>query len=92
MPACASFVGAAVTFVPLNGRIFVFGGANQDGYSGETYIYNGVTWLRMMSLHRPAGRTGAVFAYHAASGDLVIFGGKAGPAFFNDTYVYTQID
>ena len=68
---------ASMAFDPVLHRLILFGGQASDGsLLGDTWAWNGNTWIQLTSSspQSPTPREGAALAFDPA-GDLVLFGG-----------------
>ena len=80
--------GASMAYDPAIGKIVLFGGNVESGYSNETFTYNGSTWEEQTISTSPSAREGAAIAYDPATGKLVLFGGKTASGYSNETWTY----
>jgi len=89
--------GASIAFDVLRGEIVLFGG--QTGavgagvvVVGDTWVWNGSTWIRRFTAHSPSPRLGGAMVYDAARGEVVLFGGTNFVSSFADTWVWNGTD
>ncbi len=74
----AATTGSAMAFDANRGVTILFGGIGPQGYSAQTWAWNGETWLEAAAAG-PAARSGAAMAFDAANGRIVMVGGE-GPS------------
>jgi hypothetical protein len=70
--------GSAMAFDAGRGAAILFGGVGPQGYSAQTWAWNGETWIEAAAAG-PVARSGAAMAFDAANGRIVMVGGE-GPA------------
>jgi cysteine-rich repeat protein len=73
------------------GRVVLFGGVDDggDGYRGDTWLYDGTTWLQVAPT-APSARADFSMAHDSLRERVVLFGGRDGvlpTAVMNDTWV-----
>ncbi|HVF04084.1 MAG TPA: sigma-70 family RNA polymerase sigma factor [Frankiaceae bacterium] len=67
----------------------LFGGRDDAGVFGDTWVWDGARWTRRTPERSPSARHGATMAYDRARGEIVLFGGRAAAGqFLNDTWVW----
>jgi RHS repeat-associated protein len=76
-------------------QVVLFGGQgpNNTPIYGDTWVWDGTTWIQQLPATIPPGRTLPAMAYDAAHAQVVLFGGFTGPgglsgSFANDTWVW----
>lgn len=77
----------AAAFDPVRGRLVVFGGYGQGGYSGDTWEWDGATWTRT-SVIGPEPRNSPVMVFDRRRNRMVLFGGDTRDRLFGDTWAY----
>jgi hypothetical protein len=77
----------AVAFDSDRSRIVLFGGFSDNVYSGETWEWDGSTWMRVATTG-PSPRASARMAYDSVRHQTVLFGGGSGSGPFGDTWVW----
>lgn len=83
--------GASMAYNANNSTWVLFGGVTVNGYSNETWTFNGTTWTNATSANpyaKPLPRANAQMAYHTASTSVVLFGGLGPISDFGDTWTW----
>lgn len=73
------------------GQIVLFGGYNDTGELGDTWVYDPVasTWADLQPAgDLPSPRRAHAMAYDPVSGQMILFGGYNGSTVLNDTWAY----
>ena len=74
------------------GNLVLFGGQNSSGFIGDTWVWNGATWIQQTPPASPPVREAASMAYDTATGNLVLFGGANSiTGFLADTWVWNGV-
>jgi pimeloyl-ACP methyl ester carboxylesterase len=90
--------GSAMAFDGTRSQVLLFGGCTSScggpgSFLGDTWIWNGTTWVQQQPPHSPSPRYGHVMTYDSARGELVLFGGiSAGSVVHDDTWVWNGSD
>jgi len=66
--------GPSLAYHPATKTLVLFGGDSANGFLGDTWLWNGITWTAVPGDGPPA-RVGASMAFDPASGSLILFGG-----------------
>lgn len=66
-------------------RTLLHGGGNLNGYLGDTWEFDGATWVQRSAIGPTPGRVGATVAYDPVRDRAVLFGGTQGAA-MQDTW------
>jgi|ERR1022692_2060531 hypothetical protein len=77
---------------PSTGNVVLFGGSNGNGGGdlGDTWTWNGATWVQLSQLSSPIARFGASIACDPVAGNVVLFGGVNGSSsFLADTWTWS---
>lgn len=69
---------SAMTFVPQNGGLVLFGGVS-PALSNQTWRYDGADWTQLSPALSPSARFGAELVYDLNRGVAVLYGGLASP-------------
>jgi hypothetical protein len=78
----------AACYDSVRGRTVMFGGMDDVGVLGDTWEYDGTSWLHLTSAQPPARQRHAM-AYDSARGRTVLFGGWGASAVpLSDTWEY----
>ena len=77
----------AMAFDPLRKVIVLFGGTD-NGLLGDTWEYDGSTWIERPQPVAPSPRIGAALAFDGTLGKLVLFGGADANGNRDDTWQY----
>jgi len=78
--------GASMTYDGRQERIVLFGGrASDNTYLGDSWAWNGGTWVDLATLHRPASFA-ANLVYYPPGGYDVLFGGFGPLGQITDTF------
>ncbi len=83
-PARASF---AMAYDSSRRRLVIFGGEGDTGLLGDTWEFDGTTWLEATPATSPSPRRSGAMAYDAARGVIVLYGGEDIPL-LDDTWEY----
>ena len=66
-----------MAYDPATRTMLLFGGhSNRYPYLGDTWIWNGTTWIKLSPSTSPLARTDAPIAYDAATRTALLFGGE----------------
>nr|HPQ41175.1 hypothetical protein [bacterium] len=92
--------GAVMAYDACRDRLVVFGGVSGVTYdpyysvefSDETWVFDGMTWMRMDPDHHPPVRYDAGMAYDSCRDAMVLFGGVDASSLRNDTWEYRGED
>jgi hypothetical protein len=87
---------ARIVYDPVTTKTILFGGETEfDGGTklvydlGETWEWNGLSWIQRYPEFAPPGRSEFVMVYDSNRSQMVIFGGKNGlNLYLNDTWIY----
>lgn len=72
-----------------NGYVLLFGGVDADlHYSSDTWIWNGLNWVKLNPTSTPPARSWAAMTYDEERGEIVLFGGSGWIGSLNDTWVW----
>jgi hypothetical protein len=71
--------------------VVLFGGLDDRGYLGDTWVY-GRGWTKRTPAHRPPARVGMGMSYDALRGQVVLFGGGDGSGLLRDTWTWDGTD
>lgn len=86
--------GAALAHDPKTSGMLLFGGwcatvvCYPDDLIGETWLWNGLTWVELTPAQSPSPRTDAVMSTSTLHGNVVLFGGTTWNADFGDTWTW----
>jgi hypothetical protein len=84
---------ASMVYDAANGTVVLFGGYSPSsggtGYTGDTWIWNGTTWVQQFPTTSPPPRAYQSMAYDPSTGNVVLFGGayNGSPA-YSDTWTW----
>ena len=71
------FAGAQAVYFPPNGRIYIFGGMNYDGFLDTVFEFNPLNGSIRWNVRQTAGKTtGLSGAYFSGTGKIYLFGGS----------------
>ncbi|MFY9342987.1 MAG: kelch repeat-containing protein [Planctomycetota bacterium] len=81
----------AMAYDPVLGQTILFGGIDNDTNTvlGDTWFYDGATWVAQTPAASPDPRYRAASAYDSVRKRMVLFGGFDGAAIRNDTHEFT---
>ena len=93
--------GASMDYDPSDGYVVLFGGEGPRGPLGDTWAFQGASWVNLTpsvlnASNSPSARYGAAMAYDSTDGYLVLFGGASGPfgdsndPLLNDTWEFSH--
>ena len=74
--------------------VVLFGGSRNGygGYFGDTWEFNGDTWVEKTTLHTPSARRHHEMAFDISNHRIILFGGWNGSTALNDTWSYDGSD
>jgi hypothetical protein len=72
----------------LRGRVVLYGGEEVTQTFGDTWEWDGTTWLPQIFATGPGPRKWHAMAFDAARGNVVLFGGSTGSATVGDTWTW----
>ncbi len=70
-------MGAGAAYDSRRGRVILFGGMGESGFSGETWSWDGSEWKKLSDTG-PAPRGMGYVTYDKARDRVVLFGGRKG--------------
>jgi N-acetylneuraminic acid mutarotase len=75
---------------PVNERIMMFGGSNDDDLYDDTWFLNTTSgiWTQLFLDNSPVPRHSGVLVYDSADEVMILFGGHNGSAWASDTWVF----
>jgi len=75
---------------PINDRIMMFGGGNDDDVYDDTWILDYTTgdWIELVLDSSPVHRSSTVMVYNSADEVIILFGGHNGTEWDSDTWVF----
>lgn len=70
----------SMAYDPVRRRVVLYGGATDTSnpYPGETWEYDGTTWVQLQPGTAPTVSIGAAMCYHGDRGKVVLYGGGPG--------------
>lgn len=89
--------GASIAYDQASAQIVMFGGETEQsegsetgeaGVSGETWVYEGSSWVKQSLAGGPSPRSFASMGYDPATDQLVLFGGFLGSLVSSETWIY----
>lgn len=80
--------GAMMAYDANHSKWVLFGGVTVNGYSNETWTFNGTTWTNVTPATSPSPRAYGAMAYLTANTTTVLFGGLDSLVDYNDTWVW----
>lgn len=81
-----------MAYDPSRNAIVLFGGRSGSGssqYLGDTWMWNGLNWVPIVSAVSPSPRSEHTMAYHAGLASVVLYGGAGNPTPTNHTWQLT---
>jgi hypothetical protein len=93
--------GHVMAFDAARHEVVLFGGLGTFGngsVAGETWVWNGITWMQQFPATTPPPRDGAAMTYDPLRGQIVMFGGRdlgSGGCFgclLDDTWVWDGVN
>lgn len=83
----------AMAYDNSTNQFVLFGGVDTTtgvkyGKYGDTWLWNGATWVEENPPASPSPRGAAAMAYDPTTRQLVLFGGGIGTAWYNDTWTW----
>src|SRR5262245_61971183 len=74
-------------------RVVLFGGLDAAGNAlGDTWEWNGITWLRAFPSHSPSARWETAMACDLLRLRTVLFGGASPSGYLGDTWEWDGLD
>lgn len=87
-----SLGGHGMTFFTKIGKTVLFGGVKGDDCYNETWIYDGVDWVKLnLEGTIPEKRMSTDMVYDPDNKNVFLFGGQYGADFFNDSWSFDGI-
>ncbi|MGP1310199.1 MAG: Kelch repeat-containing protein [Phycisphaerales bacterium] len=79
---------AALAYFAAGDVAVLFGGVNENGLLGDTWLFNGETWGAFQGNAQPSPRANHAMAYDPINEVIILYGGTTanGPA--NDTWIF----
>ena len=81
----AGRVDVAMAYDAGTARVVLFGGRDEGGLSGQTWLWDGASWRESASVG-PAPRAGAAMGFDPDRGGTVLFGGEGEGGLLGDTW------
>jgi uncharacterized repeat protein (TIGR02543 family) len=78
VPGPPGRTAASMAFDAARGVVVLFGGINQGGALGDTWVWNGKSWANVTPVVSPQVRFNAAMAYDPLRARTVLFGGALG--------------
>jgi hypothetical protein len=79
--------GHAMVYDSARKKIVMFGGHTAQGFTNETWEFDGNTWAKISTDTSPSARDYHAMAYDAERKQAVLFGGST-PSYLSDTWVF----
>lgn len=75
---------------PVNDRIMMFGGGNDNDVYDDTWVLNSTTgdWTELVLDSSPVHRSSTVMVYDSADEVIILFGGYNGTQWDSDTWIF----
>ncbi len=83
---------AALAYLDPYDFIVLFGGQNDNGLLGDTWVWNGEGWGPVVTDHAPSPRTGHAMAYDPILGVVLLYGGTTANGPSNQTWAFDGED
>lgn len=86
-------VSHALAYDPIRNYVVMFGGLQGSTQIGDTWTWDGVSWVQRTQANPPLPREGHAMAFDPNLGGVVMFGGyryqsSSGSTYFQDTWVW----
>jgi|GEM_PF-1724420 hypothetical protein len=81
---------SSMAFDIVRQQIILFGGYKDTDSFNETWLFDGLTWSKLVTENQPSVRTGQMFFFDATRNSIILFGGFHDLNFYNDTWELTQ--
>lgn len=78
----------AMSFDSVRGRVVLFGGMTSTGEVGDTWEWDGTTWIPMLFATGPTPRAMHAMTYAGNLQRSVLFGGRIGTTDLDDTWTW----
>src|SRR5438105_4916475 len=67
--------GHAMAYDNASAQVVLFGGSDQYGTLGDTWVWDGSNWTQKYPVNSPSTRSVHAMAYDTANAQVVLFGG-----------------
>ena len=84
--------GSAVAYLENMGTAVLFGGATNQVWLDETWIWDGKDWSQAAPSQHPSARAKPIMVYDPSRNKVVLFGGVMHQTLFNDTWEWDGQD
>lgn len=82
--------GSGMAFDAASQQVILFGGYKDKDKFNETWVFDGLTWSKLVTENQPSVRTGQAFFFDATRNSIILFGGFHDMNFYNDTWELVQ--
>jgi hypothetical protein len=79
---------AALAYLAPEDLVVLFGGVNDEGLLGDTWMYNGELWFRYLGQAGPSPRKGHAMAYDPILDVVLMYGGTTANGPSNETWAF----
>lgn len=79
----------AMAYDSARGRVVLFGGMTSAGEVGDTWEWDGATWIPMLFVAGPTPRSMHAMAYASTLQRTILFGGGSGTTDLDDTWTWS---
>lgn len=79
---------AGMAYDPVRQEVVLFGGQSSNVGVGDTWVWRGGNWLRVLPASSPVDRWGHAMVWDEARGEVVLFGGTRSTGRLNDTWTW----
>lgn len=84
--------GCRMVYDVLRGVSVLYGGWSGAGFTNETWEWDGVDWVEVVTANRPSGRDRFALGYDLLRGKTVLFGGITSAGASAETWEYDGTD
>jgi hypothetical protein len=81
---------SGMVFDAVRQQVVLFGGYEGKDWFNETWVFDGLTWSKLVTENQPSVRTGQMLFFDATRNSVILFGGFHDMNFYNDTWELTQ--
>lgn len=82
--------GASMVYDAAHTRWILFGGCTTDGFSNQTWAFNGTSWSKLSPATSPAARADACMAYDSTNSNVILFAGRGYNTVYDDTWILSS--
>ena len=81
-----------MAFDSVSGRVLLFGGFDGARGLGDTWEWDGSTWIQRLPAASPSPRYASLVAFDSGRNRMVLFGGHSGSIYLSETWEWDGVD